>query len=85
MKSRNTFFEHHLNHRFNVQKNVSFLIKLTADQSIIFNRSETTRSKNLKIKNFIFESNLISTEKFIYESLNMKTKTLTQQFIFSIN
>ena len=79
------FFENHLNHCFNVKKNVLCAKKSTADQLITFNKSETTRSKNLKIKNFIFDSNLISTEKFINESSNAKPKTSTQQFIFLIN
>ena len=42
------------------------------------------QSKNLKIKNFIFKSNLISTKKFSIKSSNMKTKTKTKRFIFSI-
>ena len=41
------------------------------------------QSKNSKIKNFIFKSNLISTKKFINESSNMKMKTKTKRFIFS--
>ena len=79
------FFENHLNFRFNVKKNVSCVKKSTVDRLITFNRSEMIQLKNSKIKNFIFESNLILTKKFINESLNMKMKTLTMQFIFSIN
>ena len=57
--------------------------KSIVDQLIIFNRNDMIQSKNLKIKNFIFESNLISIKKFINESLNMKIKTKTKRFIFS--
>ena len=77
------FFENHLNLRFNVKKNVSCVKKSTVDRLITFSRNEMIQSKNLKIKNFIFESNLISTKKFSIESSNMKTKTKTKRFIFS--
>ena len=78
------FFENHLNFRFNIKKNVLCVTKSIADRLITFSKNETIQSKNLKIKNFIFESNLISTEKFSIESSNMKTKTKTKRFIFSI-
>ena len=77
------FFENHLNFRFNVKKNVSCAKKLIVDRLITFSRNEMIQSKNSKIKNFIFESNLILTEKFIHESSNMKTKTKMKRFIFS--
>ena len=72
------FFENYLNHRFNVKKNILCAKKSIVNRLITFNRSEIIQSKNLKIKNFIFELNLILTEKFINESSNIKTKTLTQ-------
>ena len=59
--------------------------KLIVDQLITFNKNEMIQSKNSKMKNFIFESNLILTKKFINESLNAKTKILRKRFIFSIN
>ena len=77
------FFENHLNLRFNVKKNVLYVTKLTVDQLITFSRNEMIQSKNLKIKNFIFESDLILTKKFNIELLNMKIKTKTKRFIFS--
>ena len=77
------FFENYLNFRFNVKKNVLCVTKLIADQLITFNKNKMIQSKNSKIKNFIFKSNLISTKKFINESSNMKIKTKTKRFIFS--
>ena len=77
------FFENHLNFRFNVKKNVSCAKKSTVDRLITFSKNEMIQLKNSKIKNFIFESNSISTEKFINESSNIKTKTKIKRFIFS--
>ena len=78
------FFENHLNFRFNVKKNVSYVKKSTVDRLITFSKNEIIQSKNSKIKNFIFKSNSISIKKFISELLNMKIKTKTKRFIFSI-
>ena len=78
------FFENHLNFRFNVKKNVSCAKKSIVDRLITFSKNEMIQSKNSKIKNFIFELNLILTKKFNIELSNMKTKTKTKRFIFSI-
>ena len=59
------------------------MTKSIVDQLIIFNENEMIQSKNLKIENFIFESNLILTKKFNIELSNMKIKIKTKQFIFS--
>ena len=59
------------------------MTKSTVDRLITVSKNEMIQSKNLKIKNFIFESNLILTEKFNTESSNMKMKTKTKRFIFS--
>ena len=83
IKSRNTFFRKSFKFSFQRQKNVLCVTKLTADRLITFSRNKMIQSKNSKIKNFIFESNLISTEKFSIESSNMKMKTKTKRFIFS--
>ena len=76
------FFENHLNFCFNVKKNVLCMTKSIVDRLITFSKSEMIQSKNLKIKNFIFESNLILTKKFNIKSSNIKTKTKTKRFIF---
>ena len=76
------FFKNHLNLCFNVKKNVSCVKKSIIDRLITFSKNEMTQSKNSKIKNFIFKSNSISTEKFINKSLNIKMKTKTKRFIF---
>ena len=82
MKSRNAFFWKSFKFSFQRQKNVSCAKKSIVDWLITFSKNEMIQSKNSKIKNFIFESDLISTKKFINESSNMKIKIKTKRFIF---